>query len=100
MTPLSIVLLAIGTWGQRLTGMFLVGPALEKRPLLARAANLIPAAVISAVVIQLTVADGRSLVVDERLAGMVVAGVLVWRKAPFIVVVVAAATTTAALRSL
>ncbi len=100
MTALSIVLLAIGTWGQRLAGMFLVGPALEKRPLLASAANLIPAAVISAVVIQLTVADGKSLVVDERLAGMVVAGLLVWRKAPFIIVVIAAAATTAALRAL
>ncbi len=100
MTTISIVLLAIGVWGQRLAGMFLVGPALERRPVLSKAASLIPAAVICAVIVQLTVANGTSLVVDERLAGLAVAGLLVWRKAPFIVVVVAAAAMTAGLRAL
>lgn len=99
MTSLAIVLLMLGAWGQRLAGMFLVGPVLEKRPLLTAATNLIPAAVISAVVVQLTLARGSSLVLDERMAGMVVAGILVWRKAPFIVVVVAAAGATALLRA-
>lgn len=99
MTIQSIVLLAIGAWSQRLAGMFLVGPALERRPILARAADLVPAAVISAVVVQLTFADGRSLVLDDRAIGMAVAAVLVWRRAPFIVVVVTAAATTAAVRS-
>ena len=99
MTTLAIVLLMLGAWGQRLAGMFLVGPVLEKRPLLTAATNLIPAAVISAVVVQLTLARGSSLVLDERMAGMVVAGILVWRKAPFIVVVVAAAGATALLRA-
>lgn len=100
MTTISIILLALGVWGQRLAGMFLVGPALERRPVLSKAAGLIPAAVICAVIVQLTVADGTSLVVDERLAGLSVAGLLVWRKAPFIVVVVAAAAVTAMLRAL
>ena len=100
MTTISIVLLALGVWGQRLAGMFLVGPALERRPVLSKAAGLIPAAVICAVIVQLTVANGTSLVVDERLAGLAVAGILVWRKAPFVVVVVAAAAVTAGLRAL
>ncbi len=100
MTTISIVLLAVGVWGQRLAGMFLVGPALERRPVLSKAASLIPAAVICAVIVQLTVANGTSLVVDERLAGLAVAGLLVWRKAPFVVVVVAAAAVTAGLRAL
>ncbi len=100
MTVTAIVLIAVGVWGQRLAGMFFVGPLLEKRPVLAQAAALIPAAVICAVIVQLSIADGRSLVADERLAGLVVAGVLVWRRAPFIVVVIAAAATTAALRAM
>jgi hypothetical protein len=100
MTITAIVLIALGVWGQRLAGMFLVGPLLEKRPILAQAAALIPAAVICAVIVQLSIANGRSLVFDERLAGLGVAGLLVWRKAPFIVVVIAAAATTAALRAL
>ena len=61
-------------------------------------ASLIPAAVVAAVIVQLTVASGKSLVIDERLAGMAVAGLLVWRRAPFVVVIVAAAATTALLR--
>lgn len=98
MNVFSIVALTVVVWGQRLIGGFLIGPWLDRRPNLTKAANLIPAAVVMAVVVQLTVASGRSLVVDERLAGVVVAGLLVWRKAPFIVVVVAAAATTALLR--
>lgn len=100
MTTLSIVLLTIAAWGQRLVGAFLVGPFLERRPMLARAASLIPAAVVMAVIAQLTVAQGKDLVVDERLAGMAAAAFLVWRKAPFIVVVIAAAAVTAGLRAL
>ena len=100
MTILSIVALTIGVWGQRLIGAFAIGPSLDKRPKLAAAASLIPAAVVMAVVVQLTVANGRSLIVDERLAGVLVAGVLVWRRAPFLLVVLSAAATTALLRAI
>lgn len=98
MTTLAIVVMTIGAWGQRLAGAFLVGPLLERRPLLARAAGLIPAAVVMAVIVSLTLVRGGSLVIDERLAGLAVAALLVWRRAPFIVVVLAAAAVTAGLR--
>lgn len=93
-----IGLLSGGVAAQRLAGMFGGGAVLARVPALARLAALIPAAVVAAVIAQLTVASGKSLVVDERLAGMAVAGVLVWRRAPFVVVIVAAAATTALLR--
>ncbi len=99
MTTLSIIALTIAVWGQRLIGGFVIGPSLESRPTLAKAASLIPAAVVMAVIVQLTVANGRTLVADERLAGVLVAGVLVWRRAPFLLVVLSAAVTTAILRS-
>lgn len=98
MTTLAIVVLTLAVWGQRLAGGFLVGPMLEKRPMLARAAGLIPAAIVMAVIVQLTFASGKSIVIDERFAGMVVAALLVWKRAPFIVVVIAAAVVTAGLR--
>lgn len=98
MTMLSIVALTIGVWGQRLAGAFLIGPMLEKRPRLTRAASLIPAAVVMAVVVQLTITRAGELVVDARLAGLGVAALLVWRRAPFLVVVLAAAAVTAAVR--
>lgn len=100
MTTLSIIAITIGVWGQRLLGGFVVGPWLERRPTLTRAAKLIPAAVVTAVIVQLTVANGRMLVADARLAGVFVAAVLVWRRAPFLVVVLSAAATTALLRAI
>jgi hypothetical protein len=93
-----VALLAAGVWGQRLAGMFVGGRVLHRQPALGRLATLIPAAVIMAVIVQLTVANGRSVTVDARLVGMSVAAVLVWRRAPFVVVVVAAAAATAAVR--
>jgi hypothetical protein len=90
--------LAAGVWGQRLLGMFVGVRVLGRHPSLARLGTLIPAAVVMAVVVQLSIASGRSLVVDARLVGMAVAGVLVWRRAPFAVVVLAAATATALVR--
>jgi len=98
MTTVAIIVMTIGAWGQRLAGAFLLGPLLERRPVLARAAGLIPAAVVMAVIVSLTLSQGGSLVIDERLAGLAAAAVLVWRRAPFIVVVVAAAAVTATLR--
>ena len=92
--------LAGGVAAQRLVGMFAGAALLARVPSLARLASLIPAAVVAAVIVQLTVASGKSIVVDERLAGMAVAGVLVWRRAPFVVVVLAAAATTALLRAM
>lgn len=100
MTTLAIVSLVAAVWGQRLLGGFVVGPVLARRPGTAQLMGLVPAAVVMAVIVQLTVADGRSLVVDERLAGMIVAAVLVWRRAPFLVVVLSAAAATAGLRAL
>lgn len=99
MTILSIVVLTAAVWGQRLLGGFVVGPLLDERPAFTRAASLIPAAVVMAVIVQLTVTRRGDLVADERLAGMAVAAILVWRKAPFLLVVIAAAATTALLRA-
>lgn len=93
-----IALLAIGVWSQRLVGMFAGGALLDRVPLFARLASLIPAAVVGAVIIQLTIADGRALTLDARSVGVAVAGVLVWRRAPVIVVVTAAAVVTALIR--
>jgi hypothetical protein len=97
---LAVVLLSIGTAAQRLAGMFLLGRFLEDRPGLARLAELIPVAIIAAVIAQLTLARGQTLVVDARLFGLGVAAVLVARRLPLVVVVVGAAVATGGLRAL
>jgi branched-subunit amino acid transport protein len=98
MTWTLIFVLAAGVSLQRLVGMFAGGALLAKVPVFARLATLIPAAVVAAVIVQLTLASGRSLQVDPRLAGMLVAGVLVWRRAPIVIVILSAAAVTALIR--
>ncbi|MFV0259643.1 MAG: AzlD domain-containing protein [Acidimicrobiales bacterium] len=99
MSWLVIISLAVGTWAQRLLGMFGAGAVIARHRGLALLADLLPVAIIAAVIAQLTLARGRTLVVDDRLLGLAVAGVLVWRRAPLVVVVVAAAAVTALARS-
>ncbi len=99
MSWLVVVLLAVGSAGQRLVGMYAVGSQLDRRPFLKELADLLPVAVVAALVAQLTVGRGQGLTVDARAVGLAVAALLVWRRAPFVVVVVAAAATTAAIRA-
>lgn len=60
--------------------------------------RLLAPALLAAFVATQTLVAGTSLVVDARLAGVAVAGLLVWRRVPLLVVVVAAAATTALVR--
>jgi len=95
-----VILLSAGVALQRLVGMFVGGLVVSRVPAVERLASLIPAAVVAAVVAQLTLTDGRSLDPDARQVGMVVAAVLVIRRASFITVIVSAAASTACTRLL
>ena len=55
---------------------------------------------LAALVITSTVKAGRQLLVDARAPALLVAAVLLWIRAPFVVVVLAAAATAAAVRAL
>ena len=63
-------------------------------------AGLVPAALFSAIIAIMTAADGTSLVLDAHLAGVGLAAVAVWRRAPFVVVVLVAMAATALVRLL
>jgi branched-subunit amino acid transport protein len=92
-----VLTLAAGAFACKAVGFFL----LAGRPLPAvvdRCLALIPAAVVSALVVKDTFSSGQHLVVDPRALGVGVAVVAVWRRAPFVVVVVLAATVTALAR--
>ncbi len=95
----AVLLLTLGAAGQRLVGMYLIGSKLDRRPMLRQIAELLPVAVVVALIAQLTVGDGRSIAFDTRLIGVAVAAVLVWRRAPFIVVVLGAVIVTAGVRA-
>jgi uncharacterized membrane protein len=80
-----------------------VGPVLlGGRPLPDRVAGvmeLLAPALLAALIATNTFADGRSLVVDERVAGLGAAAVALAFRAPLLAVVIIAAATTAILRA-
>ncbi|MCW2539663.1 MAG: branched-chain amino acid transport [Frankiales bacterium] len=69
------------------------------RPGLRSLIELLPVALLAALIVVEAVADGRRYDVNTaRLIGFGVGAIAVWRRAPFILVVVLAAGTAAALR--
>jgi len=93
----GVLILSAGTYGFRLAG-----PLLRTRVRFPpRAVQLLEAAAVvllTALVAVTTFTQGHSFAGFARPAGVAVAGLLAWRKAPFVVVVLAAAVTTALLR--
>ncbi|MGK5628117.1 AzlD domain-containing protein [Streptomyces sp. URMC 123] len=92
-----ILLATAGCFALKLAGLLVPEKALD-RPAVARVAGVVPVALLAALIATQTFVDQQRLVLDERVAGLAVAGLALWRRAPFLVVVVAAATTTAGLR--
>ena len=95
----AVLVASFGCAALKLAGWSLPQRWLEGA-LLQRAAVLLPVALLAALVaVQTLGGDGR-LVVDARLVGVLVAGVLLAVRAPFLVVILGAAATAAALRAL
>jgi branched-subunit amino acid transport protein len=63
-----------------------------------RVVNLLAPALLAALVANQAFATDESLVIDERGAGLIAAGIAILLKAPLLVVVVVAAATAALLR--
>ena len=102
MTIWQIVLLAsIAVLALKLVG-YLVPPAFFQRPGPARVASLLTVALLAALVAvnTLTSASASAVVVDARVPAIIVAGILLACRVPFIIVLVAAALTAALLRNL
>jgi branched-subunit amino acid transport protein len=99
MTWTLVILLTLGAYAFKVTGLvFLGGRSLP--PMFERCLALIPAAVVTALVMKDTFTNGQELVLDARALGIAVAGVAAWRKAPLIVVIVLGAAVTALLRQI
>lgn len=91
----AVVLLAVLTLGLKGAGALL--PSIPA-PLARRLGGLAPALLAALVVTEMT-GEGGLPVVDEKLAGVAVAVVLAWRRAPFGICVVAAAVVAGGLRT-
>ena len=94
---LVLILMTLGTFALKSAGPLVLGDrALPLR--VQQLVDLLPAALLSALAIVSTVGDGRAIVLDARVVGLLVAGLALWRRAPFVVVVVVASAATALVR--
>ena len=94
---MAVVGAGLGCYLLKLAGLSLPASALE-HPLAERIADLIPVALLAALVAVQVLASGSSLAVDARLAGLATAVALLLLRAPFLVVVFGAALVAALLR--
>ncbi|GAA4095165.1 AzlD domain-containing protein [Nocardioides kongjuensis] len=89
----------VGCYLLKLAGLS-VPPRILGNPVVARIADLIPVALLSALVtVQVLAApEGRALVIDARVLALGVAVLLLLARAPFLVVVFGAAAAAAVVR--
>lgn len=94
-----LVVLATGTYAFKAAGPLVLGA--RRLPVRIQSfVDLLPAALLASLAIVSTVGDGQAIVLDARLVGLMVAGVALWRRAPFVVVIVVASAATAIVRVL
>ena len=95
----GLVTLSAGTFAFRFAG-----PMLRQRiafpPRAERLLEVAAVVLLAALVATTALTKGHGFADLARPAGVLIGGVLAWRKAPFLVVVLAAAGTTAVLRLL
>ena len=93
-----VIVTAAGCFGLKLAG-YLVPPRWLEHPRVRGLVEMMPVALLAALVVVEAVAQGRHIRLNApELAGVAVGAVAVWRKAPFLVVVVLAGLTAALLR--
>ena len=93
----AILVTGFGCYALKLAGLSVPDRILD-RPLVRRIADLIPVALLAALVAVQTFSIGEGLTVDARIFGVGAGVVALLLKAPFLVVVLVAAVTTALIR--
>jgi len=96
-STIVLIVMTVGTFALKSACPLVLGDrSLPRR--VQQAVDLLPAALLAALTIVSTVGDGREIVIDARLVGLVVAGSALWRRLPFVVVIVVASAATALTR--
>ncbi len=97
MTWAAVLLAGLGCYLLKLAGLSVPSRVLE-RPSVSRVADLVPVALLAALIAVQVFSTGHRWVLDARAAGLAVALGLLLLRAPFLVVVAGAALTAALLR--
>jgi len=95
----TVVGTALGCYLLKLVGLSIPSKVLD-HPVVERVADLVPVALLAALVAVQVLASGSTLVLDARLLGLAAAFVLLLVRAPFLVVVFGAALVAALARAL
>lgn len=95
----AVLAAALGCYLLKLTGLSVPASVLE-RPQVARVADLLPVALLAALIAVQVLGDGQRLVLDARLVGLAAAVGALLLRAPFLVVVGVAALAAALVRLL
>lgn len=93
----TIIVLAVGTYTIRLSGV-LLRERLEFPESVQRLLPMAATALLAALAITAALMEGATFAGVARPAGVAVGALLAWRRMPFVVVVLAAAVTAALLR--
>ena len=93
----AIVVAGVGCYVLKLAGLWVPARVVE-HPRMARVADLLPVALLAALVAVQVFGDDRSLALDARVLGLGAAVVALLLRAPFLVVVAVAAAVAAVAR--
>lgn len=99
MTWTLIIVLSVGAYALKATGLVAVGVR-DFPPRVRHVIALIPAAVLSALIVKDTFTSGHDVQIDARAVGVAVACIAVWRKVPLWIVIVVSCAATAAVRAI
>jgi uncharacterized membrane protein len=93
----TIFVIAGGAYLFKVSGLVLLR-GWQPPTMVQRCLDLLPAALIAALIVVNTVVTGQHLVADARLVGVSAAALAAWRKLPFAAVVIFGAAVTALVR--
>lgn len=93
-----VLTLAAIAYAFKAVGLVVIGGT-TMPPIVERCLGLVPAALISALVVNDTFSSSGTLVVDARAVGVGMAVLVAWRRAPLVVVIVVGAAVTALVRA-
>lgn len=95
----ALVVLAVGTLVMKGVGPFLLAGR-ELPAWLDRYANAAAVTLLAALLVTQAAATDTTVVIDARVVGVAVAGLLLWLRAPVLLVIFGAAGVTALVRAL
>lgn len=97
---LTVLILAVISFAFKSAGPLVLGGEQELPAWVDRLALLLPAPLLAALVASSTFVDDGQWTIDARAVGLLVAGLALWRKLPFVIVVALAAIATALTRQM